>query len=114
MVGDEVMLRGLYELVKGESQYSISESVFGRHQSDQSRAFSYFINHIYTAFLHLVTNNLDWWHGSGFLQQSCNAIRRKMHERNRIEFGEFYIAGFIDCNWTCIIAKKRSTSSCKK
>jgi hypothetical protein len=98
MVGEELMLRGLYELVTGESQFSISESIFGRHQSDQSRAFTYFINHIYTNFLHLVTNNLNWWYESGFLQLSCNAIRKKMFERNQIEFDEFFVAGFIDCN----------------
>jgi hypothetical protein len=98
MVGEEVMLRGLYELVTGESQFSISESVFGRHQSDQSRAFSFFINHIYITFLHLVTDNLTWWYESGHLQLSCNAIRRKMFERSQIQFEEFFVAGFVDCN----------------
>ena len=33
MPGEEVMLRGLYELVSGEDQYNIAVNVFGRDQS---------------------------------------------------------------------------------
>ena len=60
MPGEEVMLRGLYELVSGNDQNEIAVNIFGRDQSTQSRAFKYFINHIYHHFLDLVTDNLDW------------------------------------------------------
>jgi hypothetical protein len=55
MCGDEVFVRGLYELVTGEKQTSISEK-FGRHPSDQC-AFRYFINHVHRKFHRLVTDN---------------------------------------------------------
>jgi hypothetical protein len=43
MSGEEVFLRGLYELVSGETKHNISRNVFGRDWSAQSRAFKYFI-----------------------------------------------------------------------
>ena len=43
MSGEEFFPRGMYELVYGEDQHNISSNVFGRDQSAQSRAFSYFI-----------------------------------------------------------------------
>jgi hypothetical protein len=58
MPGEEVMLRGLYELVSGNDKHEIAENVFGRDYSQQSRAFKWFINHIYYNFSDLVTDNL--------------------------------------------------------
>ena len=55
---EEVFLRGLYELVSGQDQFSIAENVFGRDQSYQSRAFTFFIDHIYYTFLDLLSDNL--------------------------------------------------------
>ena len=69
MSGEEILLRGLFELVSGQDQFGIAESVFGREQSQQSRAFKYFIDHIYTNFLHLVTNSLEWWFDNGRRQR---------------------------------------------
>ena len=57
MSGEEVLLRGFYELVSGADQHEIT-AIFGKDQPLQSRAFKYFINHIYDNFLHLVTDNL--------------------------------------------------------
>ena len=51
MSGEEVFLRGLYELVSGETKHNVSRNVFGRDWSAQSRAFKYFINHMYDNFL---------------------------------------------------------------
>jgi hypothetical protein len=58
--------RGLYELVNGETKHNISRNVFGRDWSAQSRAFKYFINHIYGNYKHLVMDNLHWWYRNGF------------------------------------------------
>lgn len=100
MSGEEVLLRGLYELVSGEDQYSIAENVFGREQSTQSRAFKFFNDHIYSTFLQLLSNNLEWWFNSGLLEDSRAAIQRKLqsigfsfedNELNRV-------FSFIDCN----------------
>jgi hypothetical protein len=49
MSGEEVFIRGLFELVSGCSKSEIANQ-FGRDFSAQSRAFSYFINHIYNNF----------------------------------------------------------------
>ena len=57
MPGKEVMLRGLYELFFGADQHEVVP-IFGRDQTQQSRAFKYFVIHIYDNFLHLVTDNL--------------------------------------------------------
>jgi hypothetical protein len=65
MSGEEVLIRGLYELVSGSSKCEISNH-FGRDYSAQSRVFSYFVNHVYNNFHHLVHDNLKWWHRNGF------------------------------------------------
>ena len=44
------MLRGLYEPVSDEDQFNIACNVFGREKSQQSRAWKYFVNHIYDNF----------------------------------------------------------------
>ena len=74
--GEEILLRGLYELVSGADQHEII-AIFGNDQTVQSRAFKYFINHIYDIFLHLVTDNLQWWYNGGYMHQSRDAIREK-------------------------------------
>ena len=76
MSGEEVFLRGLFELVTGQNKTSIAET-FGRHPSDQSRAFKYFINHIYDNFHELVDNNLQWWEDCGLMERSAAAIEEK-------------------------------------
>ena len=57
MSGEEVFMIGLYELNTGAKKALVSE-VFGRHLSDQYRAFNYFLSHIYNNFHHLVTDYL--------------------------------------------------------
>ena len=94
MPGEEVFLRGLYELVSGETQHNISRNVFGRDWSAQSRAFKYFINHIYQNFKHLVNDNLQWWCRNGFFAASAEAIERKIG----VDDHRNMIAHFIDCN----------------
>jgi hypothetical protein len=92
MNGEEVMLRGLYELVSGSDQYEIC-SIFGLEQPQQSFAFTCFVNHIYDTFQDLVTNNLQWWYDNGFLLNSMEAIRLKFGGNNL-----FTTCAFIDCN----------------
>ena len=70
MSGEEVMLRGLYELASGETKHKISANVFGREWSSQSRAFSWFMDHIYANFSHLVKDN-----------EEAIANRRRAEER---------------------------------
>lgn len=94
MLGEEVFLRGLYELVSGETQHNISRNVFGRDWSAQSRAFKYFINHMYQNFKHLVNDNLQWWYRNGFFAASAEAIERKIG----VDDHKNMIAHFIDCN----------------
>lgn len=78
--GEEVFLRGMYELVSGIDQARIAQAVFGRDDPLQSRAFKAFVDHIYDNFEHLVHHNLDWWYRTGYLRQSMEAFRSKMKE----------------------------------
>jgi hypothetical protein len=71
MAGEEVFLRGLYELVSAANKHEVAR-VFGRDWSAQSRAFKYFIEHIYNHFKHLVMDNLHWWYRNGFFATSLN------------------------------------------
>ena len=54
MPGKEVMLRGLYELFFGADQHEVVP-IFGRDQTQQSRAFKYFVDHIYDNFLQIIS-----------------------------------------------------------
>ena len=63
MAGEEVFLRGLFELVSGANKHEIAK-VFGRDWSAQARAFKYFM---YSNFKHLVMDNLQWWYRNGML-----------------------------------------------
>ena len=51
-----VVVSQLYELVSGADQHEIVP-IFGRDQTQQSRAFKYFVDHIYDIFLHLVISH---------------------------------------------------------
>ena len=105
MTGEEVFLRGLYELASGETKHKISANVFGREWSIQSRAFSWFILHVHDTFGHLVTDNLAWWHRNGFFESSRIAIFKKMSYALRaagkldlLEEDVLGVSHFIDCN----------------
>jgi hypothetical protein len=57
MPGEEILLRGLYELASGDIQPKISKE-FGRDWTAQSRAFTYFIDYMYDHHAHLVDDNI--------------------------------------------------------
>ena len=78
MPGEEVFLRGMYELVNGATKHVIAATVFGRDWTAQSRAFKWFILHMFNTFSHLITNNLDWWNRNGLIEHSKRAIYAKM------------------------------------
>jgi len=78
MSGEEVFLRGLYELVSGESKYKIATNVFGRCYSEQSRAFTWFVKHIFRNFKCLIYRNLGWWKQNDFWRLSYEGIYRKL------------------------------------
>ena len=80
MPGEEVLLRGLYEIRSGDNQFDAAVNVFGRDQSVQSRAYTWFVKHIYEHFSILVTDNLEWWFRNGFMEESRQKIWTKMTE----------------------------------
>lgn len=90
--GEEIFLRGLYELVTGSNQERTCQHMFGGVGSDQSRAFTFFIDYIYDNFHHLVHNNLDWWYRNGFFANSTRAIELKLGAYSNM------VSHFIDCN----------------
>ena len=105
MTGEEVFLRGLYELASGETKHKISTNVFGREWTIQSRAFSWFINYVFGEFSRLVKDNLAWWHRNGFFEMSRVAIFSKMSsvllsagKDDLLEEDGLGVSHFIDCN----------------
>jgi len=100
MSGEEILLRGMYELVTGEFQSSVSLNVFGRELTQQSRAFTYFIDHIYNHFCHLLLDNLEWFREKGLLEESRVAVFNKLIDLGYVfERNEQHTIGlFIDCN----------------
>jgi hypothetical protein len=96
MPGEEILLRGLYELASGDIQPKISKE-FGRDWTAQSRAFTYFIDYMYDHHAHLVHDNLDWWYHNGFWERSAAGIEFRMRERY-VGVMRNMISHFIDCN----------------
>ena len=97
--GEEVLLRGLYELVSGEDQYNIAENVFGGDQSLQSRVFAFFIDFIFARCKKLMTDNMEWWFKEGYLSESYLAIQKKLLEYDLdVQNRTSKIGLFIDCN----------------
>jgi hypothetical protein len=94
MIGEEVFLRGLYELTSADNQEKICVNVFGRECSRQSRAYTYFMTHLYDNFKHLLCNNIEWFYKNHLFEESAVAIGKKMEcdECTNLVFA------FIDCN----------------
>ncbi len=74
MQGEEVFLRGLFELIFEENQQNIANYVFGNYQAIQTLSFKFFISHIFDSFNHLVTNNLEWWRKNDFWNKAFNSL----------------------------------------
>ena len=100
MSGEEVFLRGLYEACNSGNKQVICETLMGGEYTRPSRAFIYFIEHIYDRFRHLVHNSLGWWYRNGLLKQSATAIHDKMiaagFPRELILLHRTCL--FVDCN----------------
>ncbi len=94
MSGEELLLRGLYELCSGETKYKISRNVFGRSYQTQGRAFKFFINYLVDNYSHLLRDNLNWWYENGLFEASARAIGEKL----RMDGRENLVSHFIDCN----------------
>jgi len=99
MPGEEVLLRGLYELRSGNTRYDISK-IFGREESAQCRAFNFFIEHCYENFKYLLNENLDWWKQNDFWNRSAAAIEARMSDSARGYIFPYknLVSHFIDCN----------------
>jgi hypothetical protein len=84
MIGEEVFLRGLYELTSADNQEKICVNVFGRECSRQSRAYTYFMTHIYDNFKHLLCNNIEWFYKNHLFEESAVAIGKKWNAMNAL------------------------------
>ena len=105
ITGEEIMLRGLYEMNSRDTQYKISRH-FGRCWTMQSRAWTFFVHHMYSEHHHLVHDSLPWWHRNRLLHASRDSIWAKISgepckiwERSSCWlFDPFNTGLFIDCN----------------
>ena len=100
MPGEEVLLRGLFEFANAQTNHAVSDE-FGRDGSAQSRALTYFVDHMIDNFEHLVVNkdpttdNLSWWFRNGLIDESADSIEIKAG----VQLGnEEKVSTFIDCN----------------
>lgn len=59
--GEEVFLFSLNRLVFPSRVTDRSIEEFGRENTVWSRAFTWFIHHVYERHVHLLNNNLQWW-----------------------------------------------------
>ena len=100
MSGEEIFLRGLYEVCTGANQQIMCETLFGREQSQQSRAFTKFINHMYDNYAHLLKKSLGWWYRNGFFRKSAEAFKHKFMELGWPQDLElpFLYSHEVDCN----------------
>ena len=73
--------------------------IFGRDCSAQSRAFGYFINHVFKNFSHLLHSSemRSWWRRNGFWEQSAEAVEIRKKDRYALD-GINMVSHFIDCN----------------
>ena len=101
MKGEEVFLRGLFELCTGMNQTIICDTVMGREQGQQSFAFTYFINHIFDNYRQLLSQpGFAWWYRNGFMHKSADAVEAKMRAWGfpaNLQL-PFNVAYWIDCN----------------
>jgi hypothetical protein len=95
MPGEEVFLRGLFEMVSADNQERMAANVFGREFSAQSRAFKFFTKTMYSNFHHLVHDNLAWFFRNGLTEASAFAIGKKM---GLDDPSSNLVSHFIDCN----------------
>lgn len=94
--GEEIFLFGLNRLAFPSRLSEQSLEVFGRENSQWSRAFNYFIHHIYSTKCHLLFDNMEWW--SRYLISFAEIIEEKMnfyelHFRDRLRNS---VSCFID------------------
>ncbi len=59
--GEEVLLFSLHHFAHGLTYMMHSITLFGREHSQWLRAFHWFIQHMTNNFIHLLSNNLEYW-----------------------------------------------------
>ena len=103
--GEEVLLFSLYRYSDVSTIQKQCEHIFGRENTQFSRAFKWFNQHMLDEFTFLLVDNFRFWHP--YFPAFADAIRRKLNaksppigEPGHFEFvaGEFRIAFFFDCN----------------
>lgn len=78
--GEEIFLFSLNRMAYPSRLSEQALEVFGRESSQWSRAYKWFINHMYTTKCHLLFDNIEWW--SNYLDSFARIIERKMNFYN--------------------------------
>lgn len=94
---EEVFLFGLNRLAYPARLQDLC-SIYGRDFSQWSRVFSFFIEHIYHNYKHLLFNNWECWKSS--IPSFSAAIRLKIMEKGGEQYDDLEHCGrfaFIDC-----------------
>lgn len=99
--GEEVFLFSLMRLCTTCTLDIMAKKYFGREYSAWSKAFKWFLVHLYTTFVDLMCDNLTYW--EPHFAACAAAISRKLAKFGLIYQGLFGVCGFIDdhCFATC-------------
>src|SRR5690606_37009326 len=93
--GEEVFISALYRLAyPNKLEYLVS--MFGREISQWSRAFNWFLKHVYTTFADLLLDNLQYWVPQ-FPRFAAAIASKLVAVGANIAIEDFDIFGFIDC-----------------
>ena len=77
MIGEEVFYEDFLNWPATDHKKTSVAETFDHHPSDQSRAFKYFINHIFDYFHEFVENNLQWWEDCDLMERADVAIEEQ-------------------------------------
>lgn len=98
--GEEVFLFGLHRLSRPTRLEELANDVFGRDYTQLSRAFHWFLSHLWGHFSFLLLDNLDYW--STTFSDCANSIYKRLLANGMSplamdsEHNYFAVAGFID------------------
>ena len=97
-VGEELLLFCLMRYFHGINMELQSRLLFGRENSQWSRAFDWFNKHMVNEFAYLLIDNMVFW--LPHFPKFANKIRLKIEEKSQLfyQHGTFQVFAFVDDN----------------
>jgi hypothetical protein len=92
--GEEVFLFSLMRLCTLTTLDEMAKNYFGREYSVWSKAFNWFLRHLFTTFKDLMCDNLKFW--EPYFKGCAAAIQEKLASFGLVFLGILGVCGFID------------------